>query len=252
MAKKPIYDQKDALSAYFNDMLADSHTRQPIVENKTESPPVSPSLKQNIVFPVEELAVPVDVEISAPTPLPQPSVTQSEVETSLNVTDDKVATEQVQDTDIVTTDAISSDQIQTENAVLKLLLCDIGGIKVAIKVDALDNIIRWPEKDLSYIPGRKSWEVALYNDNGQNTNVIDIRKLLHSPEQTSPLNAHYILLVNDRRTGIACDTIEQIINKNNNEINWRNDTHQRPWFTGVLSETMHSVLDISAIIKALE
>jgi chemotaxis signal transduction protein len=234
-------------------MLVDANVQQPVVENKSEAPTKTTALTQNTIFPKENLALPSDADTLSPATLAEPILQHDKLEKPLTETVDDVDSAPSDNThtdESATT--IAAENIQTKSAVIKLLLCDIGGMKVSIAVDSLDNIVRWPEKDLSYIPGRKSWEVALYNDNGQNTNVIDIRSLLHSPECDAPLKANYILLVNDRRTGIACDAIEQIINKNTSEINWRNDTSQRPWFTGVLSETMHSILDIPAIIKALE
>ncbi|SFK19202.1 chemotaxis protein CheW [Methylophaga sulfidovorans] len=253
MAKKKIYEQREALSAYFNEMLEDStqSSSEDVVE-RSEMPISKPTLKQTVIFPSEDIIQPVDDVVPPATtllPISTPINTEELQSEEVN-SEAESAIEQQTQTDI--TIETPADDIPIQNIVLKILLCDIGGMKVAIKVDALDNIIRWPSHGLSQIPGRKSWEVGLFSDNGQNTNVIDIRTLLHTPNKETALKANYILLVNDRRTGIACDNIEQIINKNSGEINWRHDTSQRPWFTGVLSETMHSILDISAIINALE
>ncbi|WP_284723098.1 chemotaxis protein CheW [Methylophaga thalassica] len=253
MAKKKIYEQRDALSAYFNDMLLDSEqTASDAAVSHSEPPITKPALKQTVIFPTEDIiqsdediVVPANALVSTPTPENEDDIQPQDVSSET----ESIVEESLQSDAATETTA---DKRQIPNIVLKILLCDIGGMKVAIKVDSLDKIIRWPTQGLSQIPGRKSWEVGLFSDNGQNTNVIDIRTLLHTPNKETALQANYILLVNDRRTGIACDNIEQIINKNSGDINWRHDTSQRPWFTGVLSETMHSILDISAIINALE
>jgi len=142
--------------------------------------------------------------------------------------------------------------IVQENISLKLLLCEIGGMKVALNVDELDNIIRWPEHGLNQIPGRRSWEVGIYSDQQHNTNVVDPRTLIEAPEKERPLSASYILLTQDRQLGIACDNIQQIINKNSSEINWRQNISQRSWFIGVVSESMHSVIDIRTLINAIQ
>ncbi len=254
MAKTNIYEQKDALSAYLDEMLVDpSQPKERLsFPLKADVPQTQTSLKQTILFPSEDIEQkteeeipPVKALVSPPAPLID-DVTQAKDNRSENL---------VQSADLTQTEetAAPPENIpDSQNTVLKILLCDIGGMKVAIEVEALDNIIRWPSEGLSYIPGRQSWEVALLNDKGQNTNIIDIRALLNTPDKSSPFNANYILLADDRRTGIACNSIEQIINKNSSEIRWRQDINQRPWFTGVVSETMHSILNISAIIEALK
>ncbi|MEC9412902.1 MAG: hypothetical protein VX829_09510 [Pseudomonadota bacterium] len=76
MAKKKIYEQRDALSAYFNDMLLDSEqTASDAAVSHSEPPITKPALKQTVIFPTEDIiqsdediVVPANALVSTPTP----------------------------------------------------------------------------------------------------------------------------------------------------------------------------------------
>lgn len=209
MAKTQIYQQEDALSVYFRDMLA-----EPRPVNETPAPEVPPP--QIVPEPAQET-----------TQIPADSV-QTEIETT-QVTD--------------TTSVVSNH---------KLLLCHIGGMKLALDVSALSNIVHWPSSGLNQLPGRRDWQLGLFRDREQHIEVVDIRHLLQADEHDDEQQPGYILLINERRMGIACDAISQIINIDDNSINWRRDTSQRPWFSGVIADSMHSIIDLTVLFAALE
>lgn len=204
MAKTQIYQQEEALSVYFRDMLAEP---KPVAEK-----------------PSSDIAMPQSIE--APVK-PAPVITEHpETET------------EAQQAEMT---AVASSH--------KLLLCQISGMKLAFDVSALSNIVHWPATGLNQLPGRKGWQLGLYRDRDQPIEVVDIRHLLQTDQRDQP---GYILLINERRAGIACDGINQIINIDNDQINWRRDTSQRPWFRGVLADSMHSIIDLPALFDALE
>jgi chemotaxis signal transduction protein len=130
------------------------------------------------------------------------------------------------------------------------LLCQIGGMPLAITVSTLSNIVHWPEQGLSQLPGQADWQLGLLRHQQQHCDVIDIRALLQAP--ATDKQADYILLLAQGRRGIACNVIEQIRTISPDAINWRQDRSQRPWFLGVLSDTMHSIVDIEALLAALD
>lgn len=132
------------------------------------------------------------------------------------------------------------------------LFCQIGGMPLAIAVSALNNIVHWPEQGLSQLPGQADWQLGLLRNREQHCDVIDIRAVLQAPATATEAQADYILLLDQGRRGIACNVIEQIRTIRPDAINWRQDRRQRPWFLGVLSETMHSIVDIEALLVALD
>ncbi len=131
------------------------------------------------------------------------------------------------------------------------LLCQIGGMPLAVSLSALNNIVHWPAAGLSQLPGQGDWQLGLLRSRDQNCEVVDIRALLQTPDTNKDLQADYILLLDQGRRGIACNAIEQIRTINADAVNWRQDRRQRPWFLGVINESMHSIVDIEALLAAL-
>jgi purine-binding chemotaxis protein CheW len=134
----------------------------------------------------------------------------------------------------------------------KLLLCEIGEMKLAVAVDALNNILHWPESGLNQLPGSADWQLGVLSQQREHTRVIDIRQFLDKDANADAPPAGYILLVDERRQGIACDRINQIVQIDSDDINWRRDRSQRPWFTGVIADSMHSIIDIGELLTAIE
>lgn len=210
MAKTQIYQQEEALSVYFRDMLA-----EPLQQ---EDKPAA-DIEQEVTAaptPVAPVSRPVVTEQAAEQTAPSPQEDRSPVAASH-----------------------------------KLLLCQIGSMKLAFDVSALNNIVHWPTSGLNQLPGRRHWQLGLLRDREQHIEVIDIRHLLQAGENDSEQRG-YILLINERRVGIACSGINQIINVDDDKINWRHDTSQRPWFSGVIADSMHSIIDLPALFTELE
>jgi chemotaxis signal transduction protein len=197
MAKKQIYQQKEALAVYFRDMLAE-----------VQRAPADVSTVKSVRVPDTGLSQ-IGTRPPAPPPSQQPKTTSP----------------------------------------YKLLLCKVGGIKLAIPVSALNNIVYWPSSGLHQLPHSHDWQLGLLEDRGQHLEVIDIRQLLQAPEPASPA---YILLINQPRYGIVCDSISRIVDIEEDQINWRQERSQRPWFSGVIADSMHSIVDISALLTALK
>lgn len=201
MAKTQIYQQEEALSVYFRDMLAEPGKAKPA--------------------PAKETA-------------PGPSIDSGAVQ-----------------------DASMPEQPSKEEAVdssgpLKLLLCEIAGMKLALAVAELNNIVYWPEQGLTQLPGQADWQLGLFTERHQQVAVVDIRPALLAPDRQPPLEARYILLVDGRRRGIACDRIERIITVETESVNWRTSDGQRPWFSGVVTDSMHNIIDLPALLSALD
>lgn len=214
MAKVRIHEQEQALSAYFSDMLAEPKPR-----------------------PVASLPAQQEVSLdNAPqheSTGPEPTLQQAEV-----------VSEKAPNT-------FSADVAAECPAAHKLLFCEIGGMKLAIAVSALNNIVQWPQQGLKEIPGQADWQLGLLSDPRQDCEVVDIRAMLQAPDSHSPASQTYILLVDQRRHGIACDRIEQIVNVEERAVDWFQDRSQRPWLPGIISHSMHTIVDIPALLAVL-
>jgi chemotaxis signal transduction protein len=180
-------------------------------------------------------------------PVKTPSIVEPAIETEL--TDSKPVADTESQTAIESSPADVAHVIADKE---NFLLCQIGGMPIAISVSALNNIVHWPAAGLSQLPGQSNWQLGLLRNRDQHCEVVDIRALLQAPVTDKDLQADYILLLDQGRRGIACNTIEQIRTINADAINWRQDRRQRPWFLGVINESMHSIVDIEALLSALD
>ncbi|WP_297808241.1 chemotaxis protein CheW [uncultured Methylophaga sp.] len=205
MAKTQIYQQKDALSVYFHDMLAEPRKSPRNIAAKSPAPP----------------------EIT-PESTNKPSL-QAESTAEKRQTEPKAS-----------------------ESPLRLFLCQIAGIKVALPVSELNNIVHWPQQGLTQFPDQADWQLGLLSDRGQQIEVIDIGAALQATAGEQQVRPRYILLVDGRRLGIACEAIEEIASLETDAVHWREDNDPRSWFKGLLSESMHTLIDLPALLTSLD
>lgn len=206
MAKTQIYQQEQALSVYFRDMLAEPRTQ---AQASTDQQPAQPDSINETAEPISPPADEAAPEM-APTGSPQP---------------------------------------QTP---LRLLLCELAGIKLALPVSELNNIVHWPQQGLNQFPNQADWQLGLLTEGEQQIEVIDISTALHGTSSNSQPRPRYIMLVDDRRRAITCDAIEQIVSLEPEAINWHGEADQHPWFSGEIAESMHHVIDLKALLAAID
>jgi len=203
MANKPIHEQGQALSAYFNDML------------------------------------------TAPTAV-TPTKVAIEPKTAMPANDDVKA-----EAEVITEAAPAPPKVIERPDSLRVLLCDIDGVTLAVPIAFLNNIIRWPEQGLTALPEQAQWQLGVINQ-AHDSQVIDIRHLLQTANQSMPLQANYIVVVDERRWGIACHQIKQIVTYQAEAINWRDDLSQPAWSQGVIGDSLYHIVDIPALLLTLE
>lgn len=135
---------------------------------------------------------------------------------------------------------------------LRLLLCEIDNVKLALPVSMLNNIVQWPQQGLQQQVDQPDWKLGLLHQTTQISQIADIRSLLPIKARSAPLQANYILLVDEQRWGIACHHIQHVITCQSDAINWSENLTQQPWFTGIVNDGMYQIIDIPALLTALE
>lgn len=204
MAKTQIYQQKDALSVYFHDMLAEPRKSPRNLADKKPSP------HQNT--PASTNKPSLQAESTAENGQTEPNTVESP---------------------------------------LRLFLCQIAGMKVALPVSELNNIVHWPQQGLVQYPDQTDWQLGLLSERGQQVEVIDIGAALQATPDAQQVSPRYILLVDGRRLGIACEAIEEIVSLEADAFHWREDNDPRSWFKGLVSESMHTLIDLPALLTSL-
>ncbi|WP_438969983.1 chemotaxis protein CheW [Methylophaga sp.] len=135
---------------------------------------------------------------------------------------------------------------------LRVLLCEIDDMPFALPVSMLNNIIPWPEHGLDSTSSQTAWQLGLYQQKQHQSQILDIRSLLQSENSTAPVEANYILLVDDRRYGIACQHIKHVVSYPSQAISWRDDLSEHPWLIGEVGDEKYQILDIYALLAVFE
>ena len=206
-----IVDQQSALLVYLEDLLQERPVQPLIV-----LPQPQPSAP--VVTPVTTLK-PVAVTQAAPAPLP-----------------DAVA--------------MAATQLPlAEQAPLQCLLFKAGGLSLAIPLAELNGIVPWPPEELSALPGHQPWFLGVLPHHGVNVKIVDTAALIipanrrAAPAQTAGQRPQYIVLIDNKNWGLACNNLSQIITLVPDQVRWRNMQSQRPWLAGTVIDHMCALLN---------
>jgi purine-binding chemotaxis protein CheW len=129
------------------------------------------------------------------------------------------------------------------------LLFELHGMSLALPLDQLDGIEKWPTSALPKIADKPAHYLGLLSRPGLHTQVIDPGNVLQTdPDKTLP--PRYILLVDDKRWGLAVSSVKKVLTIDGDDCKWR-QAGQRPWFAGTVLSGLTHILDLSALLKAL-
>lgn len=150
-----------------------------------------------------------------------------------------------------TTEVVEPSPSTSIDEPMQVLLMQLHGLKLAISVQDLSGILKWPEHPMSKIPGKPSWYLGVITNPQQYTQVVDIGHIL-LPEQTpEPLSARYIVLIDDNRWGLACEKVSKVVTLEPDEIKWRRQAGQRKWLAGTLLDEMYNIIDVNELSALL-
>lgn len=129
------------------------------------------------------------------------------------------------------------------------LLFEVRGLSLALPLDQLDGIEKWPATTLPKIADKPAHYLGLLSRPGLHTQVVDPGHILHADtaDQQAP---RYILLVANKRWGLAVSSVKKVLTINDGDCKWR-QPGQRPWFAGTLLSGLTHVLDLPELLRAL-
>lgn len=138
---------------------------------------------------------------------------------------------------------------QTISTTFQALIFEVQGISLALPLEQLNGIEKWPETPLHKIADKPAHYIGLLSQPGLHTQVVDPSVVLQ-PESQDQRPARYILLVDDKRWGLAVTSVKKVMTITEEDCKWR-QPGQRPWFAGTLLSGLTHVLDLPALLKAL-
>jgi len=215
----PVVDQKLALGLFLDALLREP---QPAPETEAETPAVT-VVEAPVATPVEVEAE-VDVE-----PAPPDTATAG-------------------DTLGETASATDYRRPDWADAPFQALLFNAGGLTLAVPLIELSGVLEWPG-ELTAMPGHADFYLGLARHLDRNVPVVDTARLVLPDKVLARLPADplerltRIVLIDEARWGLACDSVGEVITLAPDAVRWREGRPSRPWIAGTLVEEMCALID---------
>ena len=136
------------------------------------------------------------------------------------------------------------------------LLFKVSGLTLAVPLIKLNGVIPWPEK-ITETPNQTDWYLGLVPNQDINVKVIDTALLVVPENRRGSLNEEYserfshIILVDDGRWGLACDSIGDVVWLTHEKVKWRKNKMHRPWLEGTALDYLCALLNTEAFAQML-
>lgn len=129
------------------------------------------------------------------------------------------------------------------------LIFEVQGLSLALPLDQLDGIEKWPATPLPKIADKPSHYLGLLSRPGLHTQVVDPGIILQADTATSQA-PRYILLVDNKRWGLAVTSVKKVLTIETDDCKWR-QPGQRAWFAGTVLSGLTHIVNLPALLKAL-
>lgn len=224
--------------------------------------PAKVAAKTETVPAVEVPAVTVEKEIIAEE---VPSVELISVDSTLPL-ESAIVTESLTDetSDPVEELAIESiidqpllaliDQESWSSQGVECLVFSVGGLKLAVPLLLLGGVHEVDTDEVKPLMGQPQWYLGMVHKNDQNLQVIDTASFI-MPERTQSLAEQgfkYLIQLEKTPWTIACQSIDDTVRLEANEIKWRGDRGKRAWLAGTVIERMCALIDVSGLLQQVE
>jgi len=225
------------------DMLADIEAASvEEVPEKIRAEFAEPEAVPDIVIPLPDVAPVIEVE----------TVTKTDVE--------EVVTEVVEAELEVTSPPAP---VRVEAAVpewaeepFQCLMFMVGGLSLAVPLVKLNGVIPWTENVVE-TPNQTDWYLGVLMNHGNKVEVIDTAVMVLPQEHRQDMaedpaeRLSHILLVDDQKWGLACDSIGEVVWLQQDDVKWRSNKTKRPWLLGTAIKEMCAVMDTEAFADML-
>lgn len=193
------------------------------------------------------------------TEAPVETVTETETVVEVKeqpVVEDIVVTETVEEAVVET--SFEQEQLVPDWAQepFQCLLFKVSGLSLAVPLVKLNSVIPWTKKIVE-TPNQTDWYLGLVHHLDTNVKVIDTALMVLPENRQANIAADpsdrfsHILLVDNSRWGLACDTIGDVIWLKSDQVKWRADKTKRPWLAGTALEHLCALMDTEVFADML-
>ncbi len=236
-----LVDQKQALSLFLESLLTETESSEMQVESSVVVP---------VETPEPETAPEPELE-SVPEPVPvvtaEPVISEPVVETPTE-SNEEVALE----------DEVSGDFGMPDWSAepFQALMFSAGGLTLAVPLVELNGVVEWPE-NITEMPGHADFYLGLVQNLDRQVAVVDTARLVLPDEHLERLEPDAtervtrIVLIDEGRWGLACDSVAEVVTLTPDDVRWRTRRNTRPWLAGTVIEHMCALIDGSEFARLL-
>ncbi|HHJ37891.1 MAG: hypothetical protein AXA67_02040 [Methylothermaceae bacteria B42] len=120
----------------------------------------------------------------------------------------------------------------------------LGGLQFALPEFQVNAVIPWPQ--VIPQPEQPAWALGEFVLEERKVWVVDTLKLI-LPAGKQPVPAYQMLLVGDGMA-LACDSVEQMVILDPNQVKWRQERTHRPWLLGMLTTSPCALIDFEKLV----
>lgn len=136
----------------------------------------------------------------------------------------------------------------------QVLLFKVSGLTLAVPLESLNGILEWNSDSVTEMPGHAEYFMGLLPEREQQIKVVDTASIVvpskfrqgHSRD-----NLQKIILIGDGEWGLACDSVEEVIDLTPADVRWRSNEGLRAWLAGTVIEQMCALLDMEKFVDLL-
>ena len=144
---------------------------------------------------------------------------------------------------------------QNDN-ILDIVPFTVVGLNLALPADKVLTVLDWRD-DISFSSNVNSVVLGTFSYNGKMVSLIDSAVLVvpkTHPQydvMISRKNYRHILILNDERTAITCDSIHEHIELERENVQWRSVNTTHPWLAGTILDYEIALIAPAKLIEIL-
>ncbi len=131
------------------------------------------------------------------------------------------------------------------------LLFRVAGLRLAVPLARLNGVLAWDAAAVARPPGGATWFLGLRSHQGVQVRLVDTAAVVLPPERRAGAAPGNVLLIDDRRWGLVCDGIGEVVRLEPEGVKWRGRQGRRQWLAGTVIEHMCALLDVDELARML-
>ena len=137
----------------------------------------------------------------------------------------------------------------------QVLFFQIGKLNLAVPLEHLSGVLKVASEKVIPVPGYAPWHLGLMRYQGSTVNIVDTAKLIvpsHRKEIVEDRRSYrYFILLDERRWGLGCHAVADVVTLQPIEVKWRNNRTLQPWLAGTIIEKMCALIDVEGFLRML-